>query len=80
MTLPDCPTHGPMQKVPAGTPEQAWCGEWWRCELCTHSVLRPSENIMSAYDIRRCPHCGHPFPHHYAGCRITRIRAMEKNQ
>lgn len=26
----------------------------------------------------RCPQCGHQFPHHYAGCRITRIRAMEK--
>ena len=35
---------------------------------------------MTRYNTDKCPHCGHPFPHHYAGCRITRIRAMEKNQ
>jgi hypothetical protein len=44
MEQPTCQTHGPMLKVPAGTPEQKWCGEWWRCELCTHTVLRPSDN------------------------------------
>ena len=50
MEQPICPTHGPMQKVPTGTPEQEWCGEWWRCELCTHSVLIPSAALQEMND------------------------------
>ena len=52
MNTPICPTHGPMQQVPPGTPEQAWCGEWWRCDRCTHSVLQPSEVLKTKKDER----------------------------
>jgi len=48
MDNPSCPNHGPMQKVPPGTAEQKWCGEWWRCDRCTNSVLKPSDDLQSA--------------------------------
>src|SRR5574337_196169 len=49
MGQPICPTHGLMQKAPPGTPEQKWCGEWWRCERCTNSVLIPSETLKASH-------------------------------
>ena len=49
METPECPRHGPMQIAPPGTPEQKWCGEWWRCEKCSHSVLRPSEELTASH-------------------------------
>ena len=24
--------------------------------------------------VARCPHCGHQFPHHYSGCRVTEAK------
>ncbi len=44
---PHCPQHGTMQKAHPATPEQKWCGEWWRCDRCTHTVLRPSDELRS---------------------------------
>lgn len=29
---------------------------------------------MSAYDVNKCKHCGHRFPHHYSGCRVVRLK------
>lgn len=46
--LPECPTHGQMELQQPGTPEQAWCGVWYRCRHCTTSVLLPSANIQPA--------------------------------
>lgn len=43
--LPECPQHGQMQLQQAGTKEQAFCGTWYRCNLCTHSVLLPSREL-----------------------------------
>jgi len=43
-----CPTHGAtMGPSNAGTPEQAYCGQWFRCERCTTSVLIPSAGLVA---------------------------------
>ena len=46
--LPECPVHGTMQLQQTGTPEQAFCGTWYRCDKCTHSVLLPSRQLQAA--------------------------------
>lgn len=46
--LPECPVHGQMQLQQAGTPEQTFCGTWYRCTQCTHSVLLPSQKLRSS--------------------------------
>lgn len=45
MTIPECAQHGQMHIQPAGTPEQAWCGVWYRCQHCTNTVLLPSADL-----------------------------------
>ena len=44
--LPECPQHGAMQLQQAGTKEQAFCGTWYRCNHCTHSVLLTSSELV----------------------------------
>lgn len=46
---PLCPTrgHGQMKPAEAHTREQQFCGEWWRCERCTNSVLMPSSELLA---------------------------------
>jgi hypothetical protein len=34
-----------MERQQPGTPEQAWCGTWWRCTRCTNSTLLPSIDL-----------------------------------
>lgn len=29
------------------TYEQRWCGEWWDCPQCSHSVLYPSADLTA---------------------------------
>lgn len=48
MVLPACDQHGQMAHQPPGTPEQAWCGVWYRCQRCTNTVLLPSAAIAKA--------------------------------
>ena len=44
---PTCKEHGPMLNEPAGTKEQEYCGEWWRCQLCTNTILIQSIDLQS---------------------------------
>jgi hypothetical protein len=50
MTQPACDKHGPMEKQSPGTQEQQWCGEWWRCQHCTNTVLIPSKELEEFND------------------------------
>ena len=47
MVLPQCEQHGQMEIQPAGTPEQAWCGVWYRCTRCTNAALFPSAALKA---------------------------------
>ena len=45
--LPVCPIHGDqldLQKP--GTPEQEFCGTWYRCPQCGYTVLYPSQELL----------------------------------
>lgn len=45
-----CPQHGAtMQQRPAFTPEQRFCGAWWRCEegRCQFTILYPSIELRA---------------------------------
>lgn len=46
---PACKEHGVMKPQKAGTKEQQYCGDWYRCELCTNSVLIPSPEVAAMY-------------------------------
>lgn len=48
MVLPACDQHGQMELQKPGTPEQAYCGIWYRCARCTNTVLLPSAAIGRA--------------------------------
>ena len=48
MVLPACDLHGQMEHQTPGTPEQAYCGVWYRCSHCTNTVLLPSAAITKA--------------------------------
>lgn len=49
---PVCPTHHrPMTAREPGTPEQAWCGQWFRCDepgtpRCLTTALIPSAGLI----------------------------------
>jgi hypothetical protein len=48
-----CPAnalHGKLVPSPAGTPEQAWCGSWYRCAKCGSSMLLPSADLKALYE------------------------------
>lgn len=45
LSAPRCPQHGPMTPRPAGTSEQAWCGDWYACTGCERSALLPSSDL-----------------------------------
>lgn len=44
-TPPMCAQHGQMAVQPAGTPEQVFCGVWYRCARCTNTVLLESQQL-----------------------------------
>lgn len=49
--VPQCPRgHGGMELAPPGSPEQQWCGTWWRCppspDTCHSSYLDPSLALL----------------------------------
>ena len=48
MALPICEQHGQMEHQKPGTPEQEWCGVWYRCAKCTNTVLFPSKQLEAA--------------------------------
>jgi hypothetical protein len=46
-----CPQHGAtMERRPAHTAEQAWCGAWWVCtHNCRYSVLFESPALRQQW-------------------------------
>lgn len=49
VTRPECstPGHGYMVLRQAHTPEQAFCGTWYRCERCMAGALLPSSELLA---------------------------------
>lgn len=48
MKLPECPNgHGQMEFAKAATPEQAFCGTWYRCPRCHSSTLFQSPELRA---------------------------------
>lgn len=47
MRLPECEQHGQMEFAPSGSPEQAFCGTWYRCSRCASSVLFSSLGLTA---------------------------------
>lgn len=47
-----CPRHGAsMERSEARTPEQAFCGAWWRCseDRCGYTVLFDSPSLRAQW-------------------------------
>lgn len=45
--LPVCPIHGDQMDLhKPGTPEQEFCGTWYRCPQCGYSTLYPSVELL----------------------------------
>lgn len=44
-TTPNCAQHGDMRLQTPGTPEQAFCGTWYRCDQCSNTTLLPSAEL-----------------------------------
>jgi hypothetical protein len=44
---PTCQQHGPMVQQEPGTPEQAFCGVWYRCTRCALTMLLQSEALTA---------------------------------
>lgn len=53
MTLPACELHGQMALQPPGTPEQAFCGTWYRCTRCTNTTLLASPGLNAQLAAQR---------------------------
>jgi hypothetical protein len=45
--LPACTQHGPMVQQEPGTPEQAFCGVWYRCTRCALAMMLQSEALTA---------------------------------
>jgi len=50
MVLPSCEQHGQMELQSPGTPEQAYCGTWYRCTRCGSSKLFTSPALQRDLD------------------------------
>lgn len=85
-SAPSCPTHKrAMVRYQPGTPEQAFCvadgGEWWKCESCTCSVIRPGNALRvqwraSGYDFCACGDAMVKLGYRCAACAPQNIRSQ----